>query len=130
MIQPVRILLVAIPPMLEDVVRQVVAEQTDMEIVGEVAGGVDVLLDAGQTGAELVIVVLGDSELPGVCSHLLDEYPHIKVLGLTRDGRSAFVYESRPQTVVSGEVSVQGLRNMIRSAFSSKFLPRGEVNDR
>ena len=116
--QPIRILLTAIPRMLAEVVRQVVAEQTDMVVVGEVTGGMDLLLAAGLTGADLVILGLEDSQLPGVCSHLVGEYPQIKVLGLIQ---KAFLYESGPQAVASGEVSLQELRNMIRSAFSGKF---------
>ncbi len=123
--QPIRILLMAIPRTLAEVVRQAVAEQTDVVVVGEVTGGMDLLLAAGLTGADLVILGLEDSQLPGVCSHLVGEYPHIKVLGLTQ---KAFLYESRPQAVASGGVSSQELRNMIRSAFSSELRAGGAVN--
>lgn len=128
--KPIRVLLVAIPPMLAELVSQIVAEQPDMEVVGEVTGGVDSLVAVGWSDANVVILALENSEPPGLSSHLLAEYPHIKVLALGRDGQRAFLYEYRQQEVRSREVWLQGLRNMIRSALSSKFLAEGAVNDR
>ncbi len=102
--------------MLRDVFKKVVADQPDMEVVGELDDSVGLLLAAGRTRADVVVLGLQNSELPGVCSHLLSEYPQIKVLGVTSDGRGAFLYELQPQKAPIGEVSPEGLLDAIRMA--------------
>jgi chemotaxis response regulator CheB len=128
----IRVLLVAIPPMLVDGLRQIVAEQPDVEVVGDFADyGVELLVAVGQTRADVVILGVSTSELPGVCSHLLGEYPRVKVLALTADGRTAFVHGYRTQTVQIEEASWRGLIDMVRSAVreSSGNVSPGARND-
>ncbi len=108
--------------MLRDVFKQVMSDQPDMEVVGELTDPMALLLAARQTQAEVVIVGLENSELPGICSHLLSEYPHIKVLGVTADGRRAFLYELRPRKVPIGEVSPLGLLDAIRTAVHTQAV--------
>jgi DNA-binding NarL/FixJ family response regulator len=103
------------PRMMRDVFKQML-EQPDIEIVGELDDPLGLLLAAGRTHADVVILGLNDAEFPGVSTHLLSEYPHIKILGVTEDGRRAYLYELRPQKVAVGEVSPQGLLKAIRSA--------------
>ncbi|MGQ0570739.1 MAG: hypothetical protein ACT4P5_14625 [Armatimonadota bacterium] len=105
--------------MMRDVFKQVL-EQPDIEIVGELDDPFGLLLEAGRAQADVVILGLHDAEFPGVCTHLLTEYPHIKILGITKDGRRAFLYELRPRKVVVGEVSPQGLLTAIRSAVQAQ----------
>jgi hypothetical protein len=69
----------------------------------------ELLMAAGETRADVVILRLQDSAPPGICSHLLNEYPHVKILGVSPDGHEAFLYEVRAQRVPVGGVSVEGL---------------------
>lgn len=112
----IRVLLGEMPRMMRDVFTQVISEQADMQVVGELANGVGLLLAAGQTKADVVIMSLQDSEMPGIASHLLNEYPSLKVLGVATNGRKAFLYHLRPEKVPVGEVSPEGLLTVIRSA--------------
>jgi len=102
--------------MLRGILKKAISTEPDMEIVGELADGIPLLLAAAQTQADVVITGLQDSELPGICSHLLNEYPHIKVLGLTADGRHGSLYEFQLHEVPLGEISQQELLAAIRAA--------------
>jgi DNA-binding NarL/FixJ family response regulator len=113
----IRVLLATIPPTLGDALREIVAEQPDMEVVGELADhGINVLLAVGRTRADVVILGLAAAELPGVPSYLLGEYPHVKVVALTDDGRTAYLHEYRTQKVQIGEAALRTLLDMFRSA--------------
>jgi two-component system, NarL family, response regulator DesR len=118
-LERIRVLVAEIPQMLRDICTQVVGEQPDMVVVGESSEGMELLMAVGRTGADIVVLGLHDSELSGIGSHLLDAYPHLKVLGLTADGRRAFLYKLRPEKVPIGEVSPQRLLAAIRVAMRS-----------
>lgn len=112
----IRILLAEIPQTLCGVIKEIISAEPDMEIVGEVTDGIRLLLAAGEAQADVVVTGLRDSELPGICSHLLNEYPHLKVLALTTDGRTGSLYEFQLHEVPLGEISQQELLAAIRSA--------------
>jgi DNA-binding NarL/FixJ family response regulator len=104
------------PPMLRSAVKPLVAGQPDMAVVGEIDKPFGVLLAVGQTHADVVILCLKNAELPGICSHLLSEYPHIKILGISVDARHAVLYEHRAQMIPIGNVSPEALLDTIRAA--------------
>lgn len=77
---PIRVLVANLPCLFAQMVVRTVTEQTDMVIIGEVQGNVNLLRSAGK-GVD--VVVLGAETLdppPGVCTHLLAEYPTLKIL--------------------------------------------------
>jgi DNA-binding NarL/FixJ family response regulator len=121
-LQRIRILLAEMPPLLRDVFRQVITDQPDMEVVGELTGAVGLLMAAGQNHADVVILGLRDPELPGIGTHLLSEYPHLKILGVTVDGRQAFLHELLPHRLPLGEASPAGLLDAIRTAIRTRAL--------
>jgi DNA-binding NarL/FixJ family response regulator len=117
---PIRILLSQLQGMLRDVVLQLLDGQADMTVVDDVDDPIDTLLAAGRTHADVVVLGMEEDELPGVASHLLDEYPHLKVLAVTPDGRRAFLYELRPELIALGEASPDVLLQAIRAAFRAE----------
>jgi DNA-binding NarL/FixJ family response regulator len=117
---PIRILLGALPAPLQGALEPILATQADMEVVGAVTVPVEVLLAAGQTAAHVVLLGLEGRELPGIASHLLDEYPSIKVLAVAADGRRALLYELQPRLVAIGEASPATLVEAIRMAVQSE----------
>lgn len=112
----IRILVGEIPQEFGDNFKRAVTDQPDMELVGEVRNGVELLLAAGRKHADIVIIGLQNSDPPGIYSHLLDEYPHIKVLAVAPDGHRACLFELRPQKFSIGEASVDRLLAVIRAA--------------
>lgn len=116
----IRILLAELPQMLSDLLKQAAARRPDMEIVGEFTDGMSLLLAADETHADAVVLGLHDGELPGICSHLLSEYPRIKLFAVAADGGHAMLYELRPQKVPISETSPEGLLDAIRTAVRSQ----------
>jgi DNA-binding NarL/FixJ family response regulator len=104
--------------MLSDILAEVLGEQPDMEVVGRSDNMNEMVSEAGHRSAEVVVVGLVDSALPDECMALLDDSPRVKVLGITTDGRRAFLYELQPQRSALGEVSPEGLINAIRGLFT------------
>lgn len=79
--------------MLRELLRRLIDRQPDMEVVGEELDPLRLLLAVGERDAEVVVLTQppagGD---PGLCSHLLSEYPRLVVLGLSPHGERAVLY--------------------------------------
>jgi len=87
----IRVLLANRPRLMREVIRELINGQQDMEVVDEALDPVEVLVAARETKADAVILATKDSEEPGLCSHLLVEFPNLTILGLASDGRTAFI---------------------------------------
>ncbi|MEV0429647.1 hypothetical protein [Micromonospora sp. NPDC050495] len=81
-----------------DAVLRAVEEQADLEVVGVAADPWELLQAAGAQAADVVVVPAPAGGLPGVATHLLDQYPGIRVLAVTGAG-TAVSYRLRPQLV-------------------------------
>ncbi len=101
--------------MLCDIITDVVAHQSDMEVLGMLPDRATLVMTALATRAEVVVLGLPDGELPDECAKVFDADPHIRVLGVVADGRRAFLYELRPQRLALGEISPHGLVEAIRA---------------
>lgn len=93
--QKIKVLLASRPKLLSEVIRNMIARQPDMEVLGEVLDPIELLLAVKTTGAEVVIVTPIDSEEePRLCRHLLADHPLLKIVTLSRTGEAATLYES------------------------------------
>jgi hypothetical protein len=71
---------------------QLIQEQPDMRLVGHVQGNVELLL-AVTTGVD--VLILGASQVdppPGIISHLLSEFPHLRILVIATTGGRACLF--------------------------------------
>jgi DNA-binding NarL/FixJ family response regulator len=116
---PIRILLAQLDRLTRDILERLL-DQPDTLVVGHVEDGVEVLLVTGRTQADVVILGAQEAGLPGLASHLLAEYPHLKILAVAPDARRALLYELRPHVVPIGEVSPERLLQVIRAAVRSE----------
>lgn len=91
----VRVLFGALPADLHDAVSEVVAGEPDLEMVGVAAKPFALLRAAGTLRADVVVVAMAGGEVPGVATHLLDQYPGIRVVVVAPQGRTALVYALR-----------------------------------
>ena len=99
----VRVLLANKPRMLRELLRSLIQRQADMEVMGEVLDPVELLLAVDETQADVVVVDLPESgEEPGICSHLLAEYPQLLVLALSPGRDRAILYR---QSIIKEELS-------------------------
>ena len=121
-VKKIRVLLANRPRMMREVVREIVESQQDMEVVGEVLNPVEVLVAVREAKPDAVILALKDSEEPGLCSHLVAEYPNLTILGLAPDGRTALIRPRRQEIVhPSGANILSTLRHAVRAPCSSEM---------
>jgi len=90
------------------------------EPVSAVSNHVEVLLAAGETQADVVVMGMEDAEPPGIASHLLEEYPYLKIIAIDLGDQRAFLYELTPQLVPLGDASSHQLPSIIRAAVHSQ----------
>jgi len=92
-VDKVRVLLANRPKMLRDLLHRSIDAQPDMEVVGEETDPVELLLRVRETETDVVVVTLpGSGEDPGICSHLLFEYPALLVLAVSDKRDLAVLY--------------------------------------
>ena len=89
--------------------------EPDMEIVGEADNTIDILLKVGTTHADVVAIDLPPTgEDPGLCSHLLSEYPQVKIIAISEEGDTAVTYESGVVRKYLPDMSLENLTDLIR----------------
>jgi len=93
---PVRVLFGALPATLHATLSEAIRSQADIEVVGVASQPTTLLVAAGTLRADIVVVAMVDCGLPGIASHLLDQYPQIWVVAVASDGRQAVVSAMRP----------------------------------
>src|SRR5690242_520866 len=110
----IRVLLANISGVLSELVIELLDQQPDIRIVGQVQDPVDLLVRAGE-GVD--VLVLGAAELdppPGICSHLLLKYPDVRIIVLAATGEMALLLwlglRRRRLRVVSGSTLLAFLR--------------------
>ena len=96
-------------------------QEPDIEIVGEAVDNIDALLKVGSTGADIVAVDLPPrGKDPGLCSHLLAEYPDVIILALSEEGDKIQIYERAMVTKMASGKSIKQLVNLIRSSVDAE----------
>ena len=89
-VDKIKVLLANRPKILRELLSGLIQRQFDMEVVGEELDPVELLLAVDETRANVVVLDLLDSgEEPGICSHLLAEYPQLLVLALSSERERA-----------------------------------------
>lgn len=100
-----RLLAANLPPVLQTQLQTAIAEEPDWELVGTVEGNMTTLLAAGDDIDLIILGALTAWPLPGICTHLLHEFPHLKLIVVSVDGLELYLYwlnlENRRQPVVS-----------------------------
>ena len=112
----IRVLLANRPRMLREVLREIIEDQPDMEVVGEVLDPLDLLMAVRNMKADAVILAVKDSEEPGLCSHLLAEYPNLAILCLALEGKSAFIEQLCPRRLEIVDPSEDKILSALRHA--------------
>ena len=114
----IRVLLGNHPRMIPDALRQMVTDQDDMELVGDVRGPMRILQEIGRTKADAVILAQEGIEEPGLCSQLLAVYPDLTILSVTTDLATAFTQQLclQRKPVETGELIgvIQSMRGAVK----------------
>jgi len=118
----IRVLLANHPMMVPDAIRQLVAEQEDMELVGDCRGPMKILQETGRTKADAVILAQERLEDAGLSSQLLAVYPDLTILGVASDLASAFTQQLCTQREEITNVEQQHLVHSLRVAVRNSGL--------
>lgn len=108
-----RIILIGMPRMLGELIRELVMAQPDLTLVAEFDGQEAVLQAIQRSRADVAITSL-DGPVRASVTDLLAQVPALKVLAVSADGSESFLYELRPHERILGDVSPQTLLAAIR----------------
>lgn len=114
-----RIILCNRPRLVREMLREIIAHQPDMEVVGEFVNPIDLLVVTQHLKPDVVVIALQNSEDPGLCSHLLAEHPNLTILALASDTASAFIQQLCPRSKEIKELSRDTLLQTLRQAFQN-----------
>ena len=111
----VKVLLANGPEALRTSLATFLQQQSDIEIVGTVLDPIELLVAVEDTQADVVVVTLPDTgEMPGICSHLLHEYPQLLILALSPDRTRACVYRQTITVEPLADISDEGILAALR----------------
>ena len=116
---PIRVLLVDLTTMLSDVIKEILATDPSIEVVGEIPGGGAVVTAIAKNEADVVIYGTEDRELTAPWRQLFKGNLDVKVVALVDDGQEAFLYELCPRREELGELSPEGLIAAVRRGGTS-----------
>jgi len=115
--QPQRIVLLDMPRLLRDIIKDALAGEPRVKLVGEFPTGVTPLAAATEGDADIVIA--GASADTGAdADALLTVRPHARLLVVSAVGRMAALWELRPHRIELGELSPTGLLSVVIEAIS------------
>lgn len=114
--EKIRVLLANHPRMVPDAIRQLVAEQEDIEVVADCRGPIRILQEAGRTKADAVILAQEGSDEPGLCSQLLAVYPDLTIVSFASDMEKTFVQQLRSSRQEMGQSQIQDIPRVLRAA--------------
>ena len=113
--QQIRVLVARITGSLFQQMARVIEQQPDMRLVGHVQDRVELLLAAENAD----VIVLGSPQLdppPGISSHLLTEFPDLKILVVSTEDGGMVIYWRALQQLRLSTGSITALQTAIRQA--------------
>ena len=118
--ETIKIVTIDIPDETHDLLKGLIGCQGNMELVGEAFDPINLLLTVKDTQAD--VVIMGHKQpvsIPGICTHLLAEYPDILVLTLPSQSDRAFLYIRKISRDEIPYTSLEDLIKAIDEALSS-----------
>jgi DNA-binding NarL/FixJ family response regulator len=102
---------------MRELVVATIADQSDIEIVGEVQDEAEIAKVVAETQPDFLIVALDrPNERPAICDDLLRHFPSLRILALAPEANnSIFLWASLDIHSNSVEVSEEGILGVLRS---------------
>jgi DNA-binding NarL/FixJ family response regulator len=89
----IRVLVANQPHLVRDLISFTIADQEDLEIVGQVEDVAELSDLVEETRPDYVIISLEKpGKRPPACDSLLERYPHIKILAVTSESNTSILY--------------------------------------
>jgi len=121
-LRKIRVLVANRPRLIRELVLATIADQPDIEVVGELRESnqqeeFEVLRMLEETHPDFLIVALDDFDRrPSFCGHILERHPHLRILALAPDRESSLFYWASLDIHANHvETSEAGLLNALRS---------------
>ena len=113
----IRVLVANRPPLMQELVLATIANQPDIEIVGETKNESEIAELVDTSRPDFVIIALDQAGgRPELCGFLLGRYPRMRVLALAPYENSSMLYSAFIDIRVKRvENSEQGLLNSLRN---------------
>ena len=90
---PIRVLVANRPRLMRELVMATIADQPDIEIVGEIQQEAELEHAVEETHPDFLIVALERSNsLPDVCESILRNHPRMRVIAIAADRNSSMFY--------------------------------------
>jgi len=114
--QKVRVLVANRPRLMRELVLATIADQPDIEIMGEVGDDSEIIQIVTECKPDFVVVALDKAgQRPLVCDELLQKHPHMKILALAPERNSMVFFWSVVEIhSASIENSQEGILNILR----------------
>jgi DNA-binding NarL/FixJ family response regulator len=115
--QKIKVMLASRPKMLSQIISSMINRQSDMQVVGEVIDPIELLNAARAVSVDVVIITpLKIEEQPRICSHLLEEFPLLKIIILSIDGKSGFLYQTGEPKLQIDDPSEHSILDALRTS--------------
>jgi len=116
MAKNVRVLVANRPRLIRELILATIADQPDIEVVGEVQDEADILVAVEEQRPDFLIVALDNPRArPPVCDMLLSKFPNMKILALAPERNSSvFYWASIDIHSFSVEASEEGILGVLR----------------
>ena len=113
-----RILVANAPKLMREVVVATLADQPDIEIVGEVSDETEILPRVHATLPDLLVIALDETETrPAICDRVLREYPAVRVIAVaSRKDRTICYWASFDIHSNDIEASPAGILSAVRNS--------------
>jgi chemotaxis response regulator CheB len=113
-LEPTRIVLIDMSPLLREIIREALVPEPDLEVVAEHEGTVDLRTAVERDDADFVI--FGADASDESVHSLITANSGLRAIEVRSDGRESVLYELRPHRVSLGEISSETLVRTIRAA--------------
>jgi DNA-binding NarL/FixJ family response regulator len=125
-VRKIRVLVANRPRLMRDLVLATIANQPDIEVVGEAQNESEITELVDTVRPDIVIIALDQTEgRPELCGFLLGRYPRMKVLAVAPQENSSILYTAfvdiRAKRVENSE---QGLLNSLRNPDTAEIQSR------
>lgn len=119
--KPVRVLVANRPKIMRELILETLAEQPDVEIVGEVSDDNEILGQVQQTSPDLLVIALEQpGRQPRICETVLREHPGLRIIAVA-SGQNRTVYYWASFDIHSNDIepSEEGFLAAVRSITAS-----------
>jgi DNA-binding NarL/FixJ family response regulator len=123
----IRILLVEMPRMLQDVVGSILGVEPDLCIVAQGVAAAAVVERVEHERPDVVVLWVETGSPPAMCEDLLGRFPQLAVVALEDRGERGSIYVMRPMRFRVEEISRTELVTAIRRA--ARLVPPQQSDD-